>query len=93
MGLNPKRGLNLIETVPALLRQRPNQRLTARAITELIRETSPEAWSQKQERARHNDTQARNQVGAEIASHRHEMQRRNSEFTWFDADEPGKVRQ
>ncbi len=92
MGVPPRLGLNLNETVPTLLRQRPNQRLTVREIIELVREARPEAWARKQELAGHNDTQARNQVGAEISSRRHEMQRRYPEFTWFDADGPGQVR-
>jgi uncharacterized protein len=92
MGLNPAIGLNLTEFVPEILRARPNQRLSARQIADLVKEARPEAWAAKQERAGHTDTEARNQVVAEIGSHRHDMQRRFPEFSWFEEPRGQRVR-
>jgi hypothetical protein len=90
MGLNP-RSLNLTELVPRLLSQRPNQRLSAREVAELVKEAEPVAWAEKQERAGRNPAEARNQVIAEIGARRHVMQRSHPEVTWFE--EPGARRQ
>jgi uncharacterized protein len=90
MGRSPQRGLGLTRLVPSLLSQRPNQRMSIREVVELVRTAKPDEWSEKQRHSGHSDAQARNQVGAEIASHRHDMQRIAPEFTWFD--EPGSAR-
>jgi hypothetical protein len=92
MSLNPAPGLNLTEFVPEILRGRPNKSLSARQIADLVKEARPEAWAAKQERAGHTDTEARNQVVAEIGSHRHDMQRRFPKFTWFEEPHGQRVR-
>ena len=92
MSLNPASGLNLTEFVPEILRRRPNKPLSARQIADLVKDDRPEAWAAKQERAGHTDTEARNQVAAEIGSHRHDMQRRFPEFTWFEEPHGQRVR-
>jgi hypothetical protein len=91
MGSNLKMRLNLVELVPKLLSQRPNQRLSAREVAELVKEAAPNEWADKEERAGRTPAEARNQVVAEIGARRHEMQRRHPEFAWFD--EPGTKRQ
>ncbi len=92
MEANPRRGPDLIGAVAEVLRQRPDQHLTARQIAEFIRDAKPEGWAAKQQRAGHSDTEARNQIVAEIGAHRHALQRRHPEVTWFEEPRGERVR-
>jgi hypothetical protein len=92
MAPKPGQNLNLTEFVPELLRERPGVRLSARELADLVKQAKPDAWLEKQERAGHTETQARNQVVAEIGAHRHDMQRRCPEVTWFEEPRGERVR-
>lgn len=84
--------LNLTDFVPTLLAEQPNVQMTAREIADLVRERRPDAWAVKQKRAGHTDTEARNQIVAEIGAHRHDMQRRHPQFSWFEEPHGQRVR-
>ena len=74
----PKQTLNLRERVPALLREHPEQRFTAKEIARIVRERYPDECAIKLETSAAIDTEAEllQQITAEIGGTRPIMQER-----------------
>ena len=74
-------GLNLPNTVVEFLRQRPEQKFTAREIADWIFKTYPDKCRQKLERSTvlNNETALLQRIPGEINSHRQRLQKRHPE--------------